>query len=827
METDLQTYNSKRNFEITAEPQGKPAQNPEKRLRFVVQHHIASRDHYDFRLEWEGVLLSWAVPKGPSYNPRDKRLAVHVENHPYDYRNFEGTIPKGQYGGGTVMLWDEGFWEPGSDVGRGLEKGSLKFSLYGVRLKGKWALVRTEGQEGKDENWLLFKEKDEFAQDEAGISQYTVSVRTGRTMEEIEQGADEKIKNNPFDFVSLQMCKLVSEPPEDGNWLFEVKYDGYRIAAFVEENTARLMTRNGKDFTSHFKEVASSLVSWAAGRAMVLDGEAVITDEKGRTDFQALQNHMKNNDRRKVVYIIFDILAYDGEDIRELPLVRRKEILENIMKNAPQTLSYSKHVKGNGKECLAAARRLNLEGIVGKRAASPYSGTRNGDWIKLKCRKRQEFVIGGYTLSQKRTRGVSSLLLGVYEGKDLIYSGHAGTGFTESGRADLEKKFRDIVSAESPFKNPPKPDKDTKIIWLQPKKVAEVEFAEWTGGKLVRQASFKGLRTDKDPKDVIMEIPQNESTSKKRLQYVKPPENVRPRQLPSEESSAPEAKGSETVRGINITNPAKVIFEEPLIRKIDVVRYYEKVSEHMMPYLANRILAIVRCPKGISEPCFFKKHPNTDNKGIVAKEILNSSGEKEEFFYIESPEGLISEAQMGTLEFHIWGSRVETLEKPDFMVFDLDPDPGVELEQLRRGVRDLKSLLDALSLKSYLKTSGGKGYHIVVPLKPSGDWNAFHDFAKGVAQAMESKYPDLYTSNMKKEKRKGRIFIDWVRNGRGATSIAPYSLRARSGARVSMPIQWEELDSVPPDGVDINGSLERIKGSDPWKDFYSTDQSLK
>ena len=405
MITGLEEYQQKRNFEHTFEPQGSDVYTSASldNLSFVVQHHLARRDHYDFRLEWKGVLLSWAVPKGPSYNPSDKRLAIQVEDHPYEYKNFEGLIPKGEYGGGTVMLWDEGYWKPQYDVNDGLEKGVLKFELFGKRLKGNWALIRLEQKEGETkQNWLLLKEKDEYTLKEDGIASYDTSIRTGRTMQEIEKGTDEKFIKNPISHIDVQLAKLVDQVPKSGDWLYEIKYDGYRIVAFVEGNNALLITRNGKDFSKHFADIALSLSSWANGRAMILDGEMVVTDRQGKTDFQALQNYMKSPKDNNLTYIVFDLLALDGKDLREQPLTERKQILQDLMKDAPDNIHYSQHVEGSGKQSFEAACELGMEGIIGKKANSKYSGTRKGDWIKIKCANRQELVIGGYTRSDKR-----------------------------------------------------------------------------------------------------------------------------------------------------------------------------------------------------------------------------------------------------------------------------------------------------------------------------------------------------------------------------------------------------------------------------------------
>lgn len=815
MPVKLDEYGRKRHFEKTTEPKGDSAGEgqSEEGLRYVMQHHAARRDHFDLRLEWGGALMSWAVPKGPSFDPRDKRLAVQVEAHPLEYRSFEGTIPKGEYGGGVVMLWDEGWWEPYGDVEEGLRDGSLKFELKGLRLRGKWALVRLKATENEDKNnWLLLKEKDAYAKTEDGISDFNASIRTGRTMAEIDAGEDEKIVRNPFEKADVQLAKLVKAVPPGEDWLYEVKYDGYRITAYLEGAIVRLMTRNSHDFTRQFSAVASTLADWANGRAMVLDGEMVITDEAGKTDFQALQRYMKNPKDQKLTYIVFDLLALDGADLRRRSLAERKKTLEALLINAPPSLHYSQHIQGNGLESFRAACEANLEGIIGKKADSLYSGTRNGDWVKLKCDTRQEFVIGGYTLTDKKTTGISALLLGAYQGINLVYVGRAGTGFTEHLMKELEEKFSQIKRKESPFRNPPKPKSNEKLIWLEPLLAAEIKFAEWTADNLLRQASFKGLRADKDPKDIKIESTDAESQ-----------EAV---QSGGKEKHMSAGSGT-MIEGIKITSPEKVIFANPEVTKLDVVRYYEKIATRMLPYVERRILSIVRCPKGVSQACFYKKHPGPDSKGIITVPVTNSDGETEEYFYIENVSGLIYEAQMGTLEFHTWGSRIETLEQPDVMVFDLDPDEGMDLSQVRQGVRDTKSILEQLSIISYLKTSGGKGYHVVVPFRPAVSWDAFHDFARRVAEVMEQQWPDRYTCNVRKNRRTGRIFIDWIRNGRGATSVAPYSLRARNGAYVSMPISWDELDMVAPDGITITDALRRISGSDPWAGFFENSQTLK
>ena len=805
--SNLDEYNSKRDFAKTPEPPGAPGEH-DARLRFAVQHHLASRDHYDLRLEWDGVLMSWAVPKGPSYNPRDKRLAVRVEDHPLDYREFEGTIPKGEYGGGTVMLWDEGYWKPLVDVEAGLCDGDLKFELDGHRLKGAWVLVHMKPKPGeRDDNWLLIKEKDEYARAEAGIAGFDTGVKSGRTMDEIARGDGPQLVANPFDHVDVELARLVEEAPAGDEWLYEVKYDGYRMVAFVEGNHARLVTRNGNDYTDRFPEVASSLADWSNGRAFVLDGEAVVADADGKTDFQALQNHMKNPGGARPGYMAFDLLALDGDDLRDEPLERRKELLAELLAGAPDDVRYSQHVRGNGEASFHAACALHLEGVVGKRADSPYRGERNGDWIKLKCEMHQ-----GYTRSAKRARGISSLLLGLYEDGRLVFVGRAGSGLGEDDVRELEQAFSGLERATPPFERAPKARSGERVFWLDPRLVAEVKFSEWTHDCLLRHPSYQGLRIDKDPRDVRREVPAREEPDKA-----------------SDRPGRAMERGDQdvVVSGVRITNPGKLLFEHPSVTKEDVVRYYARVAERMLPYAGFRILSIVRCPRGAGSACFFKKHPGPSTPGVVAMAVTGSDGGEDDYFYVEDATGLVSEAQMDTIEFHVWGSKVDRLEQPDMMVFDLDPDKGLDLERVRQGVRDLKGLLDDLSLASFLKTSGGKGYHVVVPLEPGAPWEAFRDFAKRIAQVMAEKWPDRYTSNVRFAKRHGKIYIDWMRNGRGATSVAPYSLRARDGARVSMPLSWDELDRVAPDAITMDCTLARIERPDPWKGYFDVRQSLK
>ncbi len=791
MKNKLEEYNKKRDFDKTDEPSGKVKRKQTKKLIFAIQYHLARREHYDFRLEYEGVLLSWAVPKGPSFNPKDKRLAIKVEDHPLDYADFEGTIPKGEYGGGTVMLWDEGFYLPLNDFKKGLKQGSLKFEVFGQRIKGKWSLVKIQSEKEQDA-WLLIKENDEFKINSSGIATFKTSVKSGLNSEQISAGKKNKGKL-PFSSAKPQLAKLSTKVPK-GDWIFEIKFDGYRILSYLENGSIKMMTRNNHDYSSKFEQVANSLTNHFKNENLVLDGEIVVVDENGKTDFQALQNSIKHGSQ-PLTYIIFDILAKNDEDLRSLPLLKRKQILSKLLINAPENLVFSQQVKGNGEKCFEFAKQNGLEGIIAKRENSTYNGERSDDWLKIKCYHSQEFVIGGYTISEKKAKQISSLLLGYYDNNNLIYIGRTGTGMTQQEIKDLISKFYKLKRKNSPFFNKIDKKANEQIIFLTPKLVAQIQYAEITKESQLRQASYKGLRIDKEANQVVLEDTEKAKNNSKDI----------------------------SIDGIEISNPDKIVFKKDKISKLQVIQYYEKISKKMLPYMTNRILTVVRCHGGIDN-CFYKKHPIAKNKFIKVIDIKNSEGEKDEYFYIDSKQGLLFEAQQGTIEFHVWGSQVKTLEKPDMMVFDFDPDEKLDLKQLRQGVKDLKKILDKLNLKSFLKTSGGKGYHVVVPFLPKVDWDSFYNFAKTVATLLEEKYPEKYTTNIRKANRKNKIFIDWVRNGRGATSVAPYSIRARNGASVSCPISWKELDTIAPNQLTIEEVLKR-KGN-PWKNFFSCKQEL-
>lgn len=874
----LADYRKKRDFARTAEPNGEETakkDNSEKKtkteniadgaLKFAVQHHIARREHYDFRLEWGGVLLSWAVPKGPSYNPQDKRLAVKVEDHPLEYADFEGVIPKGQYGGGTVMLWDEGAYLPLADFDNGLKEGSLKFVLCGKRLQGAWTLVRMKTEEGA-ENWLLIKEKDELAKNDNGIDGFGISVRTGKTHEQIanqtlaEKGVEKsektkKIsekskknviyeknfagKKNPEIKLEVELCKSVYSVPDGEDWLYEVKYDGYRIITVAENGKVKLLSRNGGDYTQKFSVVAEALKSVIGNRAVILDGEMIVPDKEGKSDFGALQSYVKNPSGA-LVYMAFDILALDGDDLTKLPLMERKKILAEFLSDMPDCVRESAYIVGQGRESAVAAAKAGLEGIVGKKVNSPYRGGRGNDWIKYKCYKRQEFVLGGFTRTDKST-GISALLLGVYEESraeklaasnkqskrtkkrdaakktPLKYAGRAGTGLNRKSEAELLKLFSEYAADMPPFDVPPRASGGEEIFWLKPELVGEVQFAEWTKENRLRQASFKGLRNDKSAREVFADsfavVPEDSVCPHSSAS------DAKPRELQNKnrgESKKREENGELTVCGIKISHPDKIVYPDIGVTKAEVVKYYEAAAERMLPYVGNRVLSVVRCHNGVGAACFFNKHPSAASKANPIN-VSDGKGGEHTYFYIDSPAGLIAEAQLGGLEFHVWGSRVQKMESPDTMIFDLDPDDGLPAERLKEGALELKKILDSLKLPSLLKTSGGKGYHIVVPFPKNTDWKQFREFAKQTAVLAQNSAPELFTSNLRKEKRKNKIFVDWGRNTRGATAVAPYSLRARGGAKVSMPIKWSELDSVSPDGIDIFEATERLQSENPWQ----------
>lgn len=830
----LEEYKRKRSFEKTPEPEGSIA-HPSEQLHYAVQKHAARRLHYDLRLEWNGVLLSWAVPKGPSMNPKDKRLAVQVEDHPLEYRKFEGNIPKGEYGGGTVQLFDEGFWEPLMEVEAALKKGELKFNLIGQRFKGRFVLVRLKPKAGEEEkNWLLIKEKDEFILNESGTDKVETSIGSGRTMQEIRQegqtssedgtGYAERWLNAnrstlfddlPFQEASPMLAKAQSKPPTKGNWRHEIKFDGYRLIAFLENDSVRLLTRSGLDWTDHFPEIADALQDWDKPANLVLDGEVVVFDENGRSDFQLLQNPARGGKPSGVSYVVFDLLAVGSVDIRKHKLEERQSLLSEVLMDKPLILIPSPRVEGDASQLFGQLCDRDLEGVVSKRLGSVYSSSQNGDWVKTKCVFRQEFVVVGYTRSAKKRAGLSSLLLGVYDGEKLLYAGRTGTGFTDKQSVDLVKRFEPFKQGKMTVTIPVEYRAPEEITWLKPQLVAEVKFAEITDSGVVRQASFKGLREDKDAKEVVMESKQTPIGEDEEVKSEKPIRKT---------IKAKRSK-SLSIAGVDISSPDKIYDPSTGITKGQVAQYYETISEKMLPHLENRLVSLVRAPEGITGESFYMKHIPDQNQGIPEVEIKEKSGEKAGYITIPDQTSLLSAVQLSTIEFHTWGSSLPKLEQPDQLVFDLDPAEGLDLDSVRKGVRDLRSILDELGMRSILKTSGGKGYHLVLPLTAQARWKKGRDFAKNIASLMQARWPKLYTANMRKDLRKGKIYIDWVRNGRGATSVCVFSLRARPGLSISWPIEWQDLDKIAPDQVTIL-NFEDYPVPAEWNKFKDIDQKL-
>lgn len=801
-------YEKKRNFEITPEP--KASGKKESGRIFAVQHHIASRDHFDLRLSYGGELLSWAVPKGPSFAYNVKRLAVRVENHPLDYADFEGVIPKGQYGGGIVQLWDFGQYEECESFEKGLKDGSLKFRLFGSRLKGKFALIQTDGK-----NWLLMKEKDGFASDTLVAEDFYTSVKSGRNMREIECGADLTAATNPFDGISPQLAVKGETLPEGADFAYEIKYDGYRTTAFAEADKVRLLSRNGIDCTERFKSVAEKVRRAANGRAMVLDGETVAADEKGRPSFDALQSG--GTDKTSLRYVVFDLLALDGKDLRSLPLRERRRRLDDL--SVTKYLSVSEQTAAkDGVKLLLAAQKIGLEGIVAKNIFSPYTGGRGNDWVKVKCRKSDEFIVAGY-LTDEDAR-LKSLLLAAYKDGKLTYAGKVGTGFSERQRASLPQVLAKAKRGDPP-QNAPEIGKKEKAFWLRPEIVAEVEYAEKTASNVLRQPSFKAFRDDKSSSEITFERqkePPKKTEAKPKVKPVNRRKVAQGKTDEKTENGAENANDGETeLCGVKISSPTRIVFNVPrLITKQEVAEYYEAAAQRMLPFLKDRALSVVRCYDGVRKECFFKKHPTTKSE-----ESVTVVGEKnEEYIAVSNVESLIRQVQLGSLEFHIQGSRADNADCPDILVFDIDPDEGVSQEKVKKAALDLKEMLDGVGLVSFLKTSGGKGYHVTVPTKAEADYKKVGEFCRAAAEYLEKKYPDSYTSNIRKAARKGRQFIDWLRNGKGATSVCPYSLRAREGAKVAMPIYWEELKDAAPDFADIAVALKRLRQPDPWRDFF-------
>ena len=780
---DIETYNRKRDFTRTKEPRGRKLKG--KGDSFVVQKHEASRLHWDFRLELDGVLKSWAVPKGPSLDPEEKRLAMRTEDHPLDYGGFEGTIPKGEYGGGTVMLWDQGRWipEPSKDPSKTIEEGHLHFTLEGERMKGEWVMFRLKLKPGeKGEPWMLKKVTDAFADHEDGdalVDNDVTSVTTGRTMAEIAAGADvwhsggktkgrgrRKAGAAPPKFAEPQLATLVDEVPTGNSWIHEYKYDGYRLLLAVGDGVATAWTRNGKDWSDKFKALVKAAAKLPAG--CLIDGEAVAIDDEGKPSFQLLQSTLKGGDAPLAFYA-FDLLVDRGEDIRGLPNIERKERLAALLKGVSPPILYGDHVIGRGEALFEEVCRQRGEGIISKKAGAPYKGTRTRNWLKIKCIQRQEFVIVGWSESDKRL-GFRSLLLAARDGKTLSYVGKVGTGFNAKTIEEMMERMRPLETQKPPVEVPRADRRGAH--WIEPSLVAEIAFAEFTDDGILRHPSFIGLREDKPASQVVREVP-------------KP--------LKKSESQAERPTGESF--GIKITNSDRVIYPEDGLTKADLADYYAAIEPLIMIDAAKRPMTLIRCPQGRGKHCFFQKHDSgTMGEHVKHIPIKEKDGDVQDYLYFDDIRGALACVQMGTIEFHGWGSKVEKVECPDRLVFDLDPDVGLDFNKVKEAAVRLKGLLGDLGLKTFPLLSGGKGIHVVAPLDASADWPAVKSFADRFSRAIAEGEPEMFTANIRKVQRKGRIFLDWLRNQRGATAVMPYSARAREGAPVAAPVAWEELD---------------------------------
>jgi len=872
----LREYRRKRDFKKTPEPTGKVAPRRGKReLLFVIQKHAASRLHYDFRLELDGVLKSWAVPKGPSLDPADKRLAMHVEDHPLEYGTFEGIIPKGEYGGGTVLLWDRGSWQPVGDPHQGYRAGNLKFVLKGEKLRGGWALVRIRGGRGGDDSgrsWLLIKERD--AEARSGPSANIVelepkSVLTGRTLEEIAAAADRVwhsdreggkktaaplkppaalrpaparrgrgrrpvsvagvpgVRRAPLPkFVPPQLATLVSQAPSGEAWLHEMKYDGYRILARLDHGRVTLLSRNGRDWTEKFPTIAEAVGHLPAERAM-LDGEIAVLQPDGTTSFQALQNFLSGTGRGQLVYMVFDLLHLDGGDLTGAPLEERKAVLERLLasgngKSGP--VRYSDHVAGDGPDFFTHACRLGLEGVVAKRRDAPYRGTRGADWLKIKCVKQQEVVIGGYTDPEGSRVGIGALLVGVYQDGRLVYAGKVGTGFDHKTLRELRKRLARLEQKACPFVTCP-----TGVgqpHWVKPELVAEVSFSEWTADGRMRHPSFQGLREDKPATSVVRELP---SRVEEVVEMPAPSTKSTKRKGSASATGASKGPGEVVVAGVRLTHPDRVLYPAQNTTKRDLALFYESIAEWILPHLKDRPTALVRCPEGVAKECFYQKHVGTWAPESLRRVKIREKTKVGEYLIVDSLPALIGLVQLGILEIHTWNSVVAHLERPDRIVFDLDPGPGVPWKRVIEGARLIRERLLELHLESFLKTTGGKGLHVVAPLSPGPTWDEGSDFARALAESIAREDPRGYVAHMAKSARQGKIFIDYLRNARGATSVAAYSTRAKPQAPVSVPLAWDELSPAITSGHYTIATLpRRLAGlkADPWARYWTVRQKL-
>jgi len=868
----LSLYQKKRDFTRTSEPSGKREVVSAEYPRFVIQKHAARRLHFDLRLEVDGVFKSWAVTKGPSLDPKDKRLAVETEDHPLDYGDFEGSIPPGEYGGGTVMLWDRGFWASDGEAAKALRKGELRFTLAGEKLQGGWVLVRLryDRERGKRTNWLLIKRHDGYERDgdADGILSQDRSVASGRSMQEIAAGkgrspkpfmlADKKAftahaiwhshrdgaatmpkqahasraKPHPPhlarksagampDFIAPQLCDPVARPPSGQDWVHEIKLDGYRMQLRVEAGDAVMRTRKGLDWTDKFAPIA------AAGRGLgscIIDGEVVALTRNGASDFSALQAALAEGRADDLIYFAFDLLFADGEDLRPLPLLQRKERLSAILRRKgphARQIKCMEHLSEPGDSVLKSARDLNLEGIVSKRANAPYASGRSESWRKIKCRGGQEVVIGGWSGSHKHLR---SLLVGVYRGDELVHTGRVGTGFNARNAGNLLQKLVQLKTPRSPFGGKAAPRRQADWNWVKPQLVAEIEFAGWTGDGNVRQAAFKGLREDRPAEEIRAERPETSPArepSAAALGSAGNPDHGRIRGK----------VGSEVIMGVVISKPDKPLWPPPdNYTKRDLARYLEKVGAWMIEHLRGRPCSIIRAPDGIEAERFFQRHEMKGMSNLLS--AVTVAGDRKPYIQIDRIEGLIAAAQIAGIEYHPWNNEPGHPTVPGRLIFDLDPAPDVSFDRVIAAAKELRERLEALGLVPFCKTTGGKGLHVVTPLRAQErdalGWDEAKAFAEAVCAAMAADSPSRYLLNMSKKLRAGRILLDYLRNDRMSTAVAPLSPRMRAGAPVSMPISWSQVRSgLEPQRLTMATAPALLVKSKPWADYGDAGAPLK
>lgn len=823
MADSLKKYREKRNFAVTPEP-AEGGESGGADLVFVIQKHWASRLHYDFRLELDGAMKSWAVPKGPSFDPSVKRMAVQVEDHPIAYNQFEGTIPEGQYGAGKVIIWDEGRWTPIGDPRKGYKTGHLKFTLDGVKLRGRWALIRMKGKESdRQPPWLLIKENDEYARPDRDFSvvdempDSVVPLRTkkkaaarskpqARAVNATESTAALPGKAAPLP-VSLkpQLATLVDGVPRGADdWSYEMKFDGYRILARLDGGSAKLYTRNGHDWTARIPRLAQELAALEIANAWI-DGEIVVLTREGVPSFQALQNAFDAASTADIVFYAFDLPYVAGRDLRDEPLRLRRDLLRQVIARCKgQHVKFSEAFDKPPADLVASACKLGLEGIIGKRLSAPYVSRRTDDWIKLKCTKRQEFVIVGYTEPKGSRQGFGALLLAVHEPDGgLRYAGNVGTGFDDRTLLDLHRKLAGIEQETSALTQG-KPRALKQVHWVQPTLVGEVSFGEWTGDGHVRHSTFRGLRTDKPSKKITREVAM-------------PAEKISTRERPAK---ALKEGAATPPKGMKLSNPDRVIDPSSGATKLDLARYYGLVAPLMMPHLRGRPVSFVRAPAGIQGQHFFQRHSESPIAGVLAlPERLYP--EHPPLMEISNEAAILAAAQLNVVEFHTWNAIKTSIAKPDRMLFDLDPGEGVDWPAVQQGAELVRVLLQELGLRGWLKTSGGKGLHVVVPIRKQYGWDAVKDFSEAMVRHLAQTLPKLFVAKSGPKNRVGKIFADYLRNGFGATTVAAWSARARPGLGVSVPVRWDELDGLKGSAqwtiANIHTRLDA--GNEPWDDY--------